>query len=147
MENYIDNDMKAKKEIRKAKRNIVSVFLFMFVIFLNLPLMIYAVYNGVFPKAKKLDYPEYSLIESITVSQSDELINLTDEESRLLYKYIRTSKPTRIMSANEKPDVLSYYTVEIKSKDVSFYGYGYIYQQNDNFYFEIPYVGVYRLRI
>ena len=32
MDNYVDNDKKTKKEVRKTKRNIISVFLLMFVI-------------------------------------------------------------------------------------------------------------------
>ena len=36
-------------------------------------------------------------------------------------------------------------TVEIKANDISVYGRGYIYQENETFYFEIPYVGVYKL--
>ena len=144
MDNCFDNDMKIKKEIRKAKRNIILIFLLIFVI---CPLVIYSVYNGFFPKAEKFDYPDYSLIESITVSKDDEQIYLSDEECRALYKCISTSKPTRIMSANETPDIFPYYAIEIKSNDISIYGYGYIYQKNKIFYFEIPYVGVYRFQI
>ncbi len=139
---YIDNNLKAEKEIRRAKRNIVSVFLLIFVV---CPFVIYAIYNYFFPKAEKVDYPDYSLIESITVSKDSEQIYLSDEECRVLYKYISTSKPTRIMSTNETPDVTPFFTVEIKANDISFYGY--IYQKNEKFYFEIPYVGVYRFRI
>ncbi len=145
MDNYVNNDIKTKKEVRKVKRNIISVFLLMsLLIFVICPLVIYSVYNEIFPKAEKFDYPDYSLIESITVSKDGEQIYLSDEECRVLYKYIRTSKPTRIMSANETPDVTPFFTVEIKSNDISIYGYGYIYQENKTFYFEIPYVGVYK---
>lgn len=148
MDNYVDNDMKIKKEVRKAKRNIISTFLLIFLlIFVICPLVIYAIYNGIFPKAEKLDYPDYSLIESITVSKDGEQIYLSDEECRVLYKYISTAKPTRIMSSNETPGVTPFFTVEIKSNDISIYGCGHIYQENERFYFEIPYVGVYRFRI
>ena len=142
MGNYINDDMKTKREIRKAKRYIVSVFLLIFVI---CPLVIYGIYNVIFPKAEKFDYPDYSSVESITVSKEGEQIYLSDEECRVLYNYIRTSKPTRIMSTNETPDVTPFFTIEIKSNDISIYGYGYIYQENERFYFEIPYVGVYRI--
>ncbi len=145
---YIDNNMNAKKEIRKAKINIKSTFLLTFlVIFVICPLGIYSIYNKIFPKAEEFEYPDYFLIESITVSKEGEQIYLSDEECRVLYKYISTAKPTRIMSANETPDVTPYFTVEIKSNDISIYGYGYIYQEIERFYFEIPYVGVYRFQI
>lgn len=146
MENYLDNDRQVKKEMRKAKRNIVLVFLLIFLlIFVVFPIVMYGVYSGLFPKAEKVDYPDYSLIESITVSKAGEQLYLSEEESSALYKYISTSKPTRIMSTNETPDAAPYFAVEIKSGDMSICGY--VYEENEKFYFEIPYVGVYRFRI
>lgn len=144
MNNYADHDMIAKKEIRKAKRNIIAVFLLIFVV---CPSVLYVIYDGIFPKSEKLDYPDYSLIESITVSKDGGQIDLNDEECRALYKHISHAKPTRIMSTNETPDVTPFFTVEIKSRDILTYRYGYIYQENEKFYFEIPYVGVYRFQI
>ena len=148
MNYYADNDIKTKEEVRKAKRNIISIFLLIFVlIFVICPLVIYSIYNNIFPKAKELDYPDYSFIETITISKNGEEIYLSNEEYKALYEYIKTSKPTRIMSANETPDVSPYFTVEIEWNDTSIYGYGYIYQKNERFYFEIPYVGVYSIQI
>lgn len=83
-------------------------------------------YDSLFPKAEKIKYPDYSSIESITVSRDGEQIHLSDEECRVLYKHIRTAKPTRNMSVNETPDVTPFFTVEIKSKEISVYGYGHI---------------------
>lgn len=114
--------------------------------FVICPLVIYAIFDGIFPKAEKFDYPNYYLIESITVLKDGEQLYLSDEACRVLYNYIRTAKPTRIMSTNETPDETSFFAVEIKAADTSFYEYGYIYQENEKFYFEIPYVGVYRFR-
>ena len=144
MDNYIDNDLEVKKEVRKAKRIIISFFLLIFVI---CPLVTYAIYDGIFPKAKELEYPDYSLIESITVLEHGEQIYLSDEEYSVLYEYIRTAKPTRIMSTNETPGITPFFTVEINTIDNSIDTFGYIYQQNEKFYFEIPYIGVYRFQI
>ena len=145
MDNYVNKDI--KKEIEKAKRKIISILISILGIFIICAVAVYSVYNGIFPKAKEMDYPDYSLIESITVSKYGEPIYLSNEECKDLYKYISTAKPTRIMSSNETPDVTPFYAVEIKTKDSLIYWYGYIYQQNEKFYFEIPYVGVYKFQI
>ena len=108
-------------------------------------LWIYAVYIDVFPKAEKFNYPDFSSVESITVSQDDEAINLNQEDCKMLYEYIRVAKPTREKSVNETPYVTPFYTVVIKSDDISHFGYGYIYEEQRTTYFEIPYVGVYTL--
>ena len=105
----------------------------------------YAVYDDLFPKAEEIDYPDYSLIESLTVYRSDEPVSMSQEDCETLYEYISCAKPTRTMSVNETPNVSPYYTVAIKADDISIFGYGYIYEERGKTYFEIPYVGIYAL--
>ena len=79
MENYVDNDKKTKKEIRKAKRNIISVFLLIFVI---CPLVVLWILFG---NSVSYNIEKYNeVIESVDVlPELDELGNYDD----LYFKY------------------------------------------------------------
>ena len=125
------------------KRNVI-VFLVLIIALVGV-YVAYAVYDDIFPKAEKIDFPDYSSVESLTVSQHGETISMSQEDSKMLYEYIRCAKPTRIMSANETPSATLFYTVVIKSDRISVYGNGYIYEERGQAYFEIPYVGIYAL--
>lgn len=125
-----------------------GVFVFIcLAVFIFLIIGIYAIFNDIFPKAEKVNYPDYSLVESITVSKDEEPIYISREDCKVLYEYISTAKPTRKMTSNETPDTTSFFTVNIKASDMLVYEYGYIYQENGVFYYEIPYVGIYKLKI
>ena len=105
---------------------------------------LYATYNSLFPKADKINYPDYSQVESITASTNGEVFDLSQEECRVLYNCIRKAKPTRKMSANDTPDVKNYWNINIEADSLPF-RYGYIYEIGGKTYFEIPYVGIYSL--
>ncbi len=74
MDNYVDNDEKTRKEVRKAKRNIISVFLLMFVI---CPLVILWILFG---NSVSYNIEKYNdIVESVDVlPELDELGNYDD---------------------------------------------------------------------
>ena len=120
--------------------------LIIIVCFLTLMLSIYFLYDHTMPKAVVIDYPKYNLIDSITLRESDgTIIKVNEDDYEVLYRYICESIPTRKRSVNEVPYIEHFYTVEIKSQEISIYGYGHIYDENGNAYLEIPYVGIYRI--
>jgi len=129
------------------KKKTVIICLTIFFFFLG----IYAAYDAAFPKAARLNYPDYSQVESIKVSHNGEPIHLSENELETIYEYIRDAVPTRKMSPNETPDISPYYSVHIESDALSefasIFSYGNIYELRGVYYFEIPYVGVYRLRV
>lgn len=124
----------------KKKIKIGCLIIFVFII-----TGMYCVYDFIFPKAPKLDFPDYSLVQSITVSEGMEPINISEQECEALYKYISTAKRTRNPSIHDMPAANPLYLVDIKSDQRSILGY--VYQEYGNYYFEIPYTGVYMLRI
>ena len=81
MDNYVDNDKKTKKEVRKAKRNIISVFLLIFVI---CPLVILWILFG---NSVSYNIEKYNeIVESIdALPELAELGNYED----LYFKYYR----------------------------------------------------------
>ncbi len=74
MDNYVDNDKKTKKEVQKAKRNIISVFLLIFVI---CPLVILWVLFG---NSVSYNIDKYNeVIENVdALPELDELGNYDD---------------------------------------------------------------------
>lgn len=106
---------------------------------------VYLVFDFFFPKAEKFDYPDYSSVESITISRNNEAVSLTGEDAEILYEYISKVKPTRLPSVEDSPGSVPYYTIIIKSEDISYFGHGYIYEKYGVTYFELPYVGIYTL--
>ena len=106
---------------------------------------IYSAFNYFFPKAEKFDYPNYSSLESITITKDNKTVNLSGEDAEILYGYISKAKPTRMLSGEDKPFRVPYYTISIKAEDISYFGHGHIYENSGVTYFELPYVGIYTL--
>ncbi|MBQ8301908.1 MAG: DUF5301 domain-containing protein [Clostridia bacterium] len=121
------------------KKSIIIVL----IVFILFSLGIYLVYDAIFPKAEKLSYPDFSSVDSITVSLHDVPVSINQEECRMLYEYISASKPTRAMSVSEAPYEKNFYSIAINWDDISCFGY--IYEKQGQTYFEIPYVAIYAL--
>lgn len=105
--------------------------------------MLYYVFDFVFPKAEKFDFPDFGAVESITITKDRETISVKDEDAEIIYDYISRAKPTRKQSINENPTAVSYYTVSVKTDNISYFGCGHIYEQSGVTYYELPYVGIY----
>lgn len=60
-----------------------------------------------------------------------------------MYRYICEAVPTRIPSVNEIPYAESYYTVMFKDEFIV--PFGYIYETKSKAFWEVPYLGVYKL--
>lgn len=93
---------------------------------------VYWAFDLFFPKAEKFDYPDYSSVESITITGNNEAVSLSGEDTEILYEYISKVKPTRLLSVEDSPGSVPYYTIIIESKDISYFGYGYIYEKTSN---------------
>lgn len=105
--------------------------------------MIYYVFDFVFPKAEKFDFPDFAAVESITITKDNETISVKDEDAEIIYDYISRAKPTRKQSINERPNADSYYTISVKADNISYFGCGHIYEEIGVTYYELPYVGIY----
>ena len=117
------------------------------ILFLIVALCSFVSYHYTSPKAQDIDYPDYNQVETINVYNAGKIINLSEEDCEILYRYICEAVPTRSQSVHETPYTdscsESYYSVMFNEKFIV--SYGYIYKNKGKVFWEVPYLGVYKL--
>lgn len=105
----------------------------------------YVIYDYVFPVAEEIDLPRIEDIESIQIKREDINIDIvTKEEIKEIVKIFENAKPTRDMSIHDTPTVSGYFNVYFWGEDVKMNRL-YMYKENNEWYLEVAYVGVYKL--
>ena len=92
----------------------------------------------VFPKAPTVELP--SDIVGVYVDGE----KTSEKEETNFLNMLNEAKPTRRQSVNDRPTVQPYITFEIRGKAKTLYCY--MYADNYGAYFEIPYVGIYKIQ-
>ncbi len=105
----------------------------------------YLIFNTYFPVVEAIELPSLEEVKSIQIEKEDSSIAITNEkEVKELINLFKESKPTRKWSVNDLPTVREYYVVHISTEDNIMYGL-YVYQDNNVWYLEQAYVGIYKL--
>lgn len=100
------------------------------------------IFNIFFPKAQPIQLPESKNINSISIICESEEKNISKENIDDLLLYLKTSTPTRKQSINDHPAVNPFYKIIIETTEENYYYF--VYEEDNDTYIEMPYVGVYR---
>lgn len=104
----------------------------------------YIIYNSIFPMADPIELPNTEDINNyVILNDSGDIVSVAD--FGVLYSFVKSAIPTRIMSVNDYPSCKPYYEIVLNT-DYKVYRF-YIYSDNGNYYLEIPYEDVYKLKI
>lgn len=104
-------------------------------------------FNTIFPKAAPINLPQIEDIVSVSLSDSnsDETVQLRDEDMEQLLQYLSEGKPTRQTAMNDSPTERTYYGISVQT-DVREYRY-FIYKKGEQIYIEVPYEGIYEAQM
>ena len=118
------------------------------VIFFIFAVIISAVilYINIFPLAKPMELPMVNEIYAVEIEKDNTVVRYIDGKEIIeILNFFSNAKPTRIITAHERPMVREYYIVNFDiSKDRIYTSF--IYNEDSKWYIEQPYVGVYEIR-
>lgn len=103
-------------------------------------------YMNVFPLAKPIELPIADEVYIVEIKKENIMEKYTDDKEILeILNCFSNAKPTRIITAHERPIVSEYYTINFYSKEDGLYT-SFIYNENSKWYIEQPYYGVYEMK-
>jgi len=103
-------------------------------------------YTNIFPLAEPIELPKVNGVYNIEIHKENIIIEHKGEkEIQEILSYFSNAKPTRIMTAHDRPIIRDYYTVNFYSKEDRLYT-SYIYNENSKWYIEQSYYGIYEVK-
>lgn len=103
-------------------------------------------YINIFPLANPIELPIANEVFAVEIEKENTVIRYTDDIEILeILKILSNVKPTRIVTAHERPIVREYLTVNFDTQEDRIYTL-FIYNENSKWYIEQPYNGVYKIK-
>ena len=103
-------------------------------------------YINIFPLAEPIELPMANEVYAVKIEKEDMMVKYIDNKKILeILKLFSNAKPTRIITAHDRPMVREYYIVNFGIKEDRLYT-SFIYNENSKWYIEQPYIGVYELK-
>ncbi len=118
------------------------VIFFIFIVIIGALIL----YMNIFPLAKPIELPMENEVYAIEIEKENTMVKYIDDgEIVEILKIISNTKPTRIITAHERPMIREYITINFNTKEDRLYP-SYIYNKNSKWYIEQPYIGVYEIK-
>lgn len=103
-------------------------------------------YINIFPLAEPIELPMSNEVYAIEMEKGNAMVKYIDDKEILeILNLFSNTKPTRIMTAHDRPMVREYYTINFDTNEDRIYT-SFVYNENAKWYIEQPYVGVYELK-
>lgn len=128
---------------KSTKKTIMSIAIFLVFTVIISALILYI---NIFPLAKPIELPMVKEVNSVEIKKENTVVKYIDDKEILeILKIFSNAKPTRIITAHERPMVKEYYIVIFDISEDRLYT-SFVYNQNEKWYIEQPYVGVYEIK-
>lgn len=113
---------------------------------LILVICVFIMYINIFPLAKPIELPKADDVYAVKIEKEGIIIEyIGDEEISDICKILSKAKPTRIITAHDRPMVREYLTLNFSTEEDRLYT-SFIYIDNSKWYIEQAYMGVYEIR-